>query len=65
MAAETADWVAFVGSIKWRESRPFGPDDLAALLRHRDAVPGADHQTATVAVTRTGAAVDGVTAFGT
>lgn len=64
MADDKADHVAFVGSIKWRESRPFNHDDLAALLRHRDAVPGADDRTATVAVTRTGTAIEGITTFG-
>lgn len=64
MAADTADRVAFVGSVKWRESRPFTHDDLAALLRHRDAVPGADRDTAAIAVTRTGTAVDDIMTFG-
>jgi hypothetical protein len=43
---------------------PFNHDDLAALFRHRDAVPGVDDRAATVAVTRTGTAIEGITTFG-
>jgi AAA+ ATPase superfamily predicted ATPase len=52
--------VDFVGSIKWRATRPFDNTDLAVLVRHRDAVPGTDDDTVLVAVTRTGATIPGV-----
>lgn len=64
MAGASADHVALVGSIKWRTSRPFNHDDLAALRHHRDVVPGTDERTALVAVTRTGAETPGIAAFG-
>jgi uncharacterized protein len=34
--------VAFVGSVKWRENRPFGRDDARDLIAHRGQVPRAD-----------------------
>lgn len=33
--------VGFVGSIKWHERGPFNREELAALVEHRAAVPGA------------------------
>lgn len=40
-APESPAGVAFVGSVKWRERRAFGRDDLLALAAARSAVPGA------------------------
>jgi hypothetical protein len=45
-----------VGSVKWRDSRPFDARDLAELHAARARVPGAD-EAATVAVGRAGVAV--------
>jgi hypothetical protein len=44
--------VHFVGSVKWRDNRPFSQADLAELLVHRSAVPGARESTPLVAVSR-------------
>jgi AAA+ ATPase superfamily predicted ATPase len=33
--------IGFVGSIKWREGKPFGRADALDLAKHRDEVPGA------------------------
>jgi AAA+ ATPase superfamily predicted ATPase len=46
--------VAFVGSVKWRDSAPFDRDDFAALVAGRERVPGADTGTLLVGVSRTG-----------
>ncbi|MDR2564479.1 MAG: hypothetical protein LBC97_00180 [Bifidobacteriaceae bacterium] len=46
--------IGFVGSIKWREDRPFGGRDFAALARDATAVPGFTDATPLVAVSRTG-----------
>jgi hypothetical protein len=46
--------VHFVGSVKWLESRPFGPRDYDALARDVLAVPGAAPDTPLVAVSRCG-----------
>ena len=48
--------VTFVGSITWRERRPFDGHDLGRLLTHRDRLPGADDTTPLLAVARAGVA---------
>ena len=55
--------VAFVGSIKWRERDPFGTNDLAALERDAEFVPGVTDATPRIAVSRSGVSVSGVTPF--
>jgi len=52
--APTAKTVSFVGSIKWRDSKPFDAADYAALARGAVMVPGVDDQTPLVAVSRSG-----------
>jgi hypothetical protein len=52
--------IRFVGSIKWRDHRPFDQSDLVDLLAHRSALPGATEKTPLVAVSRSGAPIDGV-----
>lgn len=49
--------IAFVGSIKWRDSQPFDERDLADLVTHRSQVPGAAESTPLVVVTRSGTRV--------
>lgn len=46
--------VAFVGSIKWRESIPFGGRDLGHVAAQRGQVPGTDEDTVLVGVCREG-----------
>ncbi|MGQ0575073.1 MAG: ATP-binding protein [Pseudonocardia sp.] len=58
--ARPRDRVGLVGSVKWRESVPFGAADLRDLLRAREHVPGADASTLLLAVSRTGVEVSGV-----
>jgi len=48
------DVVDFVGSIKWRASRPFDRDDFAELAARRALVPGASPGTLLVGVSRAG-----------
>jgi len=50
--------IAFVGSIKWLERRAFDHRDLAALIAHRDRVPGAAEDTPLIVVSRAGSRVD-------
>ena len=52
--ADHADPVAFVGSIKWRETEPFDRTDLARLIANRDEIPGAGDQTLLVGASRNG-----------
>jgi hypothetical protein len=49
-----ANRIHFVGSIKWLEDQPFSRPDYDCLARDRFSVPGSDHQTPLVAVTRSG-----------
>jgi AAA+ ATPase superfamily predicted ATPase len=56
--------ITCVGSVKWLESRPFDAHDLARLIVHRGRLPGADDSTPLVAVSRSGAGVDGVHTLG-
>ncbi len=44
----------FLGSIKWREKKPFSTADAAALQRHRTQLPGAADDAILVGVSRTG-----------
>lgn len=53
-----SDVIDFVGSIKWQERARFDRDDLATLLAHRGAVPGASAKTLLVGVSRAGFATD-------
>lgn len=49
--------IAFVGSVKWRDSQPFDERDLAELVTHRSQVPGASEATPLIAVSRSGSRV--------
>ncbi|MEV4808448.1 ATP-binding protein [Micromonospora avicenniae] len=55
--------ITFAGSVKWLEKRPFDAHDLGRLLQHRSRLPGADEDTALVAVSRSGVATEGVRAL--
>ncbi|WP_034090716.1 ATP-binding protein [Streptacidiphilus albus] len=46
--------IHFLGSVKWLETQPFGRREYDALARELTAVPGADHDTPLVAVSRCG-----------
>ncbi|MGC4876403.1 ATP-binding protein [Micromonospora sp. DT43] len=58
--APVAARICFVGSIKWQESGPFDAHDLGRLLLHRSRLPGADESVPTLAVSRSGSAVEGI-----
>lgn len=58
-----AQRVLAIGAIRW-DVEPFGPADLARLTRLRRAVPGATTTTPLIVVSRSGATVEGITAFG-
>ena len=62
--APVAQRIAFVGSVKWRDSQPFDERDLAELISHRSQVPGADDETPLLAVSRSGMRVSSPTALG-
>jgi len=49
-----AETIAFLGSIKWRDSRPFTRADAAALAAQRAAVPGAGPEILLIGVSRNG-----------
>lgn len=49
-ALPVAKRVDFVGSIKWRETRPFSRADALDLAKHREEVPGAGAETLLVGV---------------
>lgn len=55
-----ATTVAFVGSVRWRDSRPLDDADIAQLVRDRALVPGADDRTPMVGVSRTGFTTTGL-----
>ena len=55
--------VAFVGSIKWRESEPFGASDFANLQRDAAVVPGVDPNTRRIVVSRSGSNLKDVDVF--
>lgn len=59
-ARDRASEIAFVGSIKWRDNRPFGRKDLADLVQHRADVPGANGETRLVGVSRSDFDVSGL-----
>lgn len=59
-----AQRLTFVGSIKWQSERPFDGHDLARLGAHRAQLPGAHDTTTLVAVSRSGASIDGLTVIG-
>lgn len=46
--------VAFVGSVKWRQKRPFGRADALELAARRAQVPGASEKTLLVGVSSRG-----------
>lgn len=62
-AAPTASAVHLVGSVKWRDDKPFGSRDLNELASHARHIPGAE-RAALVAVTRSAPPnlLDGLTA---
>lgn len=62
---QPATRIAFTGSIKWLETDPFGRRELERLIAGSMSVPGRDHATPLVAVSRSGVE-EGlpVTAFG-
>jgi uncharacterized protein len=59
-----ASRITFAGSVKWRDNHAFDARDLAALIAHRDRLPGAQDETPLIAVSRNGFSTDGVTGFG-
>lgn len=52
--------IAFAGSVKWHEARPFGLREYADLVRDVHSVPGVTDDTTLLAVTRTGTAASEV-----
>lgn len=54
-----AQRITFVGSIKWRDNRPFDARDLSELIVHRSKMPGADQSTPLLVAARSGSDVDG------
>lgn len=52
--------ICFVGSIKWRDNRPFNHTDLAELHAQRSLLPGASASTPLVAVSREAAPLEDV-----
>ncbi len=53
-ATPVARQIAFVGSIKWRQSRPFDRADTLELAKHREEVPGATAETPLLGVSSSG-----------
>lgn len=51
---DTSQRVAFLGTVKWRERAPLDGSDTAVLHGARAEVPGADADTVSVGVSRTG-----------
>jgi uncharacterized protein len=56
--------ITMVGSVKWLENKPYDGHDLTRLIIHRRQLPGADDTTPLLAVTRSGATIDGVAVLG-
>jgi uncharacterized protein len=52
--------LTLVGSIKWHDRQPFDTHDRTRLIIHRSQLPGADDTTPLIAVSRTGAVVEGI-----
>ncbi len=59
---EKPDRVDFIGSIKWRESRPFDRRDFVSLSGQLGDVPGTDDSTLLVGISRTGFDTDALDA---
>lgn len=57
-ARPAARQIGFVGSVKWRQERPFGRSDAVDLAKARDRVPGADASTRLVGVSSRGFEAD-------
>lgn len=57
-ARPAADRIGFVGSIKWRQEKPFGRSDAVELAKARDRVPGAGGDTQLVGVSSRGFEAD-------
>lgn len=62
--APIAKRLTMAGSIKWLENKPFDSRDHARLIVHRSQLPGADDQTALLAVARSGCTVEGLAVLG-
>lgn len=58
-----ASSVLAIGSIKWREAKPFNAKDLRRLQAQRQEVPGSQPDTPLLALSRCGSEVDGVACF--
>ncbi len=58
-----ASSVLAIGSIKWREAKPFNVKDLRRLQAQRQEVPGSQPDTPLLALSRCGSEVDGVICF--
>lgn len=58
-----AKQIRFVGSVKWRDNRPFDQTDLAELYIQRSVLPGATDTTPLVAVSPHGTPIDDVYAL--
>lgn len=58
-----AQRITAVGSVKWLENRRFDRHDLAELIVHRSKLPGANDDTALMAVARAGVDAPGVAPF--
>ena len=58
-----ASSVLAIGSIKWREAKPFDAKDLRRLQAQRQEVPGSQPDTPLLALSRCGSEVDGVICF--
>ncbi|MGH8776318.1 MAG: ATP-binding protein [Jiangellaceae bacterium] len=56
--------ITLVGSIKWRDNRPFDSHDLTQLVVDRSRLPGADDATPMLAVSRTGSTTAGIRVIG-
>jgi uncharacterized protein len=55
-----AKQIRFVGSVKWRDNRPFDQADLAELYMQRSVLPGATDATPLIAVSRDSTLIEGV-----
>lgn len=51
---ERPDRVDFIGSVKWRDNRPFDRKNLTSLSGQLASVPGADDSTLLLGVSRAG-----------
>lgn len=62
--APIAKRITMLGSIKWKDNRPFDDRDLAELIVQRAKMPGADETTPLLAVARAGVTAHGVQGLG-